>query len=438
MWIQITVRAGEREVESFEREVTGTAAEREEQAHAIGREVGRELAEQALGEVAQEAPRPHCCGRAMENKGWRRLRLQGLDGQVSVRRRRYRCSHCGHEVYAADGWLQCGRHAVTKPLAQRACQLATLEHFTQLPQLLFDQLGARLSHEELIELVHDVGGAAEREREAAAQAWLRTPPAQRVWPTLPAGACAPRRIYVSCDGIMYCTNQREPDPEHPGQFRLIWQQMRVGCVYWQDAREQWHKRIIWGRGTAEEFGARLYHVACRCGYREATERIFAADGADWCWEIGRRYFGDATGVLDWFHASEHVWQTARDLRPESGAATWAAHALEVLHDSGGEGLLKWLLPQQSAARGRRRTALTALVHYVQPRLDRMDYPTYRRHDWQIGTGMIESTARQRVGVRLKGPGMHWSEAGALAMTALRATSLNGDWHTFWNTLVLNC
>jgi hypothetical protein len=52
--------------------------------------------------------------------------------------------------------------------------------------------------------------------------------------------------------------------------------------------------------------------------------------------------------------------------------------------------------------------------------------------------MIESTARQLVGLRLKGPGMHWSEHGAIAVTALRAQSLNHRGHSFWETLVLNC
>ncbi len=77
------------------------------------------------------------------------------------------------------------------------------------------------------------------------------------------------------------------------------------------------------------------------------------------------------------------------------------------------------------------------MNYVQPRLDRTDDPAYRARDWQVGSGMIESTAKQLVGLRLKGPGMHWSEAGALAVTALRAQDLNGRWHQLWNTLTLN-
>lgn len=435
MLVEVILKVDGREVDQVRQVVNGTPAEREEQTHRLGKQVARRVTKPALAEAAAQVRHPRCCGRSMDNKGRRWITLKGVDGEVRVPRTRYRCERCGGNVYPADGLLMCGRHRVTRPLAKRACQLATVEHFTELPQLLFDQHGVWLSHEELIELVHDVGGQADRWRRAEAEVWLQTPPQKRTWPE---PEHTPQRVYVSCDGIMYCTNQREPDPAHPGQFRLIWQQMRVGCVYWQDAHENWHKEVLWGRESPEEFGASLYRLACRCGYRQAQEQIFAADGADWCWTIHQRYFAAATGILDWYHVSEHVWETARVLSPEDGAPGWVDQAQALLRDSGGEGLLQWLLPQQKAARGKKRRALTQLIGYVQPRLDHMDYPAYRARDWQIGTGMVESTARQLVGLRLKGPGMHWSEHGAIATTALRAQSVNHRWHQFWETLVLNC
>jgi hypothetical protein len=434
MLVEITIRIDGREVETVVGEVTGTPAEREERTHALGRQVGHRVAQAALEQAAAQARHPACCGHPMQNKGRVRITVRGLDGDLRIARTRYRCGRCGREQYAADGLLLCGRHRVTRPLAKRVCQLAAIEHFTQLPQLVFDQHGVRLSHEELLALAHDVGGEADRLRRAEVEVWRSTPAAQRTWPT---AEVRPHRVYVSCDGIMYCTNLREPDPQHPGQERLIWQQMRVGCVYWQDEREVWHKEVVWGRESAEEFGASLFRVACRCGYREAAERLFVADGGDWCWQIQRQYFADAVGIVDWYHVSEHVWACAKVLAPDDPAA-WARSALEQLHERGGWGLRQWLQPQRSALRGARRAAVDALLGYVHPREARMDYPRYRRRDWQIGSGMIESTARQLVGLRLKGPGMHWSEAGAIAVTALRAHTINHHWHQFWNTLVLNC
>ena len=52
---------------------------------------------------------------------------------------------------AADGLLLCGRQRITRPLAQRACQLAALEPFTHVPQLVFDQHGVPWSHAGLLE-----------------------------------------------------------------------------------------------------------------------------------------------------------------------------------------------------------------------------------------------------------------------------------------------
>jgi len=63
---------------------------------------------------------------------------------------------------------------------------------------------------------------------------------------------------------------------------------------------------------------------------------------------------------------------------------------------------------RSRLRGKKRAALNSLLGYFRSRVGITDYPVYRDHNWQIGSGMIESTAKQLVGIRLKGPGMHWS------------------------------
>ena len=373
----------------------------------------------------------------MKNCGTRTIGVMTTCGEVTVCRRRYRCRcpGCRHEVHPADARLCCGRHRVSRPLAKRVCQLAAVEHFTRLPELVAAQHGVTLCHETMLELAHDVGGAAERMRlaEARSSAARREPPPVTL-------ANPPKRVYVSVDGIMYCTNQTEPDADHPGQKRLKWQQMKVGCVYWQDDHQRWHKQMVWGRESPEEFAASLWRLAMQCGYGQADEKLFAADGGGWCWDIHARYFSDATGILDWYHASEHVWAAAKIVAPESSAA-WANDALTQLHDGGGEALAAWLKTRLASRRGRPREALAELHAYVSNKVHQMNYPAAKAKGWQIGSGMIESTCKQLVAQRLKGPGRHWSEPGALAITALRATDLratdlNGHWNSFWNTLTI--
>lgn len=66
----------------------------------------------------------------------------------------------------------------------------------------------------------------------------------------------------------------------------------------------------------------------------------------------------------------------------------------------------------------------------------MNDPDYRNRGWQIGTGLQEFTCKQRVGLRLNGPGMYGTEHGTLAITALRAIELNNQWHSFWKSTTM--
>lgn len=434
MHVKVTVEIEGRQAGQVERDLTGTAAEIEEQTRNVLQREGRIVLETAFARLSGEASPPVCCGHPMQSRGQRVVTLQSTFGPVIVSRRRYRCRRCGFESYPADELWCCGRHRVTRPFASRICQLATIEHFPRLEALLIDQHGVCLARDTLLELVHDVGTEADRIRQESARKCLRRAPeaAREIVPRV-----KPRRIYISCDGIMYCTNQTEPVAGKPEEKRLIWQQMKVGCIYWQDAAERWHKRIIWGREGVEEFGAALFDLACQCGYWQADEKVFAADGGPWCWQIRSLYFSAAQPILDWFHVSEHVWAAARVVESaEETSRTWAEQALEQMRLGGGERLVTWLEHERAPRRGRSREAIDNLLSYVQPRTMMMEYPKYRSNGWQIGTGMMESTCKQLVGMRLKGPGMHWTEAGALAMTALRATDLNGEWQSFWSKLAL--
>ena len=130
------------------------------------------ISEAALNDAAKDVRHPSCCGRRMANRGRRAITVQGLDGPLRIRRTRYRCRTCGHESTPADGPQTCGRHRLTRPLAKRVCQLATVEHFTRLPQLKFDQHGVRLSHHEMLGVVQDVGGVIDAQRRAGCHAHI--------------------------------------------------------------------------------------------------------------------------------------------------------------------------------------------------------------------------------------------------------------------------
>lgn len=129
-----------------------------------------------------------------------------------------------------------------------------------------------------------------------------------------------------------------------------------------------------------------------------------------------------------------MWATARKLYPqdEKAAGRWAHNCLDHLYESGGRRLMEHLKRCRSARGEANAEGLEELMDYVSPRLEFTEYKALKDEDYVIGSGMIESTCKQVVGQRLKGPGMLWSEPGAIAMAALVGQRVNGTWKLFWD------
>ncbi len=57
---------------------------------------------------------------------------------------------------------------------------------------------------------------------------------------------------------------------------------------------------------ADRFAGRVRTASDRLGATTASDVTVLADGAEWIWNVGAEVFPQATGVLDAFHAIEHV------------------------------------------------------------------------------------------------------------------------------------
>lgn len=336
----------------------------------------------------------------------------------------------------ADEVLALPAGQLTASLARRALRLATMLGFEELQEELKEQHDVPVTDMTLDALARACGTLAHGDRQACLEPLEKLPVGRAREEAVREKLPAPRRLYISCDGITYRTRYREADPEHKGQKRLIHQEMKVGTVFWQDDKEHWHKRVIHGRDNPERFGLNLWLLAVECGMLECAEVIFISDGGVWCHSVAERYFKEALRILDWYHLSEHLWKAGHLLYgpDEKAAAPWVNDCLDHLHDNSGIGLMRHL-ERSLAARphAKDRQALTDLMDYLRPRLPITDYVAYREKGYVIGSGMMEATCKQVVARRLKGVGMQWSEEGALAMTALVALRLNGTWNAFWKT-----
>jgi hypothetical protein len=357
---------------------------------------------------------------------------------VTIRRARYQCTASGRLWFPLDEQLELPAGEITASLAQRVSHLATHMSFAELQDSARLILDARLSDSVLNRLVQRVGGVAvgdEARRGAALQAAgvgrdrEDQVPRRRVAP-------APHRLYVSTDGVLYPSRNREEIGRD--RRRIVYQEMKCGSVFWQNEKGAWAKCVVNGREDAATFGLRLWALAVECGLLEAGEVIFISDGGAWCETVRQTHFRDARRIVDWYHTAEHVWAAARTLYPqEQAAGRWAGRCLDLLREYSGIGLLRYLRhSRQARPDAAEQTALAELIGYIEPRVAFMDYYEYRAGGYVIGSGLMEATCKQIVGQRLKGSGRQWSEAGAVGLATLISYRLNGDWTAFWHTAPL--
>jgi len=181
---------------------------------------------------------------------------------------------------------------------------------------------------------------------------------------------------------------------------------------------------------AEAFAQRVYVWALGLG-AERAELVVLGDGAEWIWKLASSHFSDAPQILDFYHASEHLWEIARagfgTESPEGEA--WAEACCRKLEAEGPRGLLSGLR-ELRRERGREmspemRRAVLHEVQYFRRHRSRMQYPAYRREGMMIGSGPVEAGCKRIVGQRLKGTGMRWCQEGADAVLAVRTALVSG-------------
>ncbi len=342
----------------------------------------------------------------------------------------------GTFCYPLDDVLDLPPGEVTVSVAKRALRLSTHMGFSDLQKELFYQHDVRLSDTVLNRLMQQVGGVAEQDRKEVVETLQALPEgvAREEHASLNPAIARPKRLYISCDGVMYPTRYRQ---EEGDRKRIVYQEMKCGTVFWQEGNSTWHKRVISSRDDVQGFGAGLWDLAVRCGMLQADEVVFISDGGGWCDTVAKTYFHDAERILDWYHLVEYVWEAARGLYTgEKDTKKWVSRCTKLLRESSGIGLLRYL---ERCRRGHDSRpggvtgldALDNLIGYLRPRVPITDYVDYRAKGMVIGSGIMESTCKQIVGQRLKGNGRQWSEHGAVAMAALIGKRINGSWEDFW-------
>lgn len=184
-------------------------------------------------------------------------------------------------------------------------------------------------------------------------------------------------------------------------------------------------------GGPDLFGQLVWAEARRRDWERAIDTQVVGDGAAWIWNLAQDHFYDSQQIVDWYHATEHLAEAARLFKGEGtlAAKRWynarktalfQGHAEHIAHELSDAAQQ---LPDVAAE-------LQTQAGYFLNHQHRMNYQELREGGWLVGSGMVESGAKQ-FKARFSGPGMHWSRSGATNLLPVRASILSRRFDTFW-------
>jgi hypothetical protein len=355
------------------------------------------------------------CGGSMKFVQHRKRDIHTVYGWVTIHRAYYYCYECGKGVFPYDRDSGIGSEQLSPGLARTCLLLAVDDSFEQTSRKVSALVGQDVSDTTIERVVQQVGSKVLKQQDQELEDFLST--RDFVEPHV-----TPQRLYVTADG----TTVHEMDG---------WHEAKTGVLYWENQRKEIQKRYLGRFDNSETFGWHLWLEACNCGLREAKEVIFLGDGASWIRNEKNKHFGHAAFIIDWYHASEHIWDCGKELFGQGTQATekWVAERLSLLWEGWTKRLLDDLIRQCKGYRGSKRDAINTLIHYISTNEEQMRYDVFRAKGYDIGSGAVEGACKHAVGQRLKQSGMIWSRIGSSATLSLRITWFNDRWEQLWQS-----
>jgi len=188
-------------------------------------------------------------------------------------------------------------------------------------------------------------------------------------------------------------------------------------------------------GGPEEFGKLLWGEARQREWTKAIDTQVVGDGAVWIWNQVAEHFYDSHQLVDWYHGTEHLARAAEGLYGNQVVARqrWLNEQKLILFQGQAEAIGEVLCEKAEEKQGEAKQNLLQEAGYFENHKRRMDYLEMRMDGWLIGSGTVESGAKQYK-ERFTGPGMRWKRSGAEHLIPIRSAIMTGTFHQHWHTI----
>jgi hypothetical protein len=358
-------------------------------------------------------------------KGRSALLVQGLFGNVELVRDYYHRPDAEAGHYPVDAALGL-EGSFTPGLARLIClEGADESTYLKAERHLAQTGGITVSARQIQRVVQRVGECAQQWQQRPAQ----------------PGACDAPIMYVSADGTGLpmvpeeLKGRRGKQADGTAKTRQVY----LGCVFTQHRTDpEGHPVRDWDSTTylssfqsIDEFGPALRQEAIRRGMGSAGKVVLLIDGAGGLENMGRLNFKDSVQIVDFYHAVEHAGEVLEALlgkqHPDykTRQRRWAKRLLKDQV----EALIQET--RRACAGQAQETAVEKALGYFVHNVERMQYGTFRRAGYFIGSGVVEAGCKTLIGGRCKQSGMFWSQSGAENILALRCIHTSRRLDEFW-------
>jgi hypothetical protein len=190
---------------------------------------------------------------------------------------------------------------------------------------------------------------------------------------------------------------------------------------------------------AERFTTRVAQVKRQ--YPQARH-VVLSDGATWNWQLLEAQYPDALGILDFWHAAQHLAEAADAVfgtAPSTAKTAWFERWRTTLRDepNGVARVIRTLIYYRNSPTlsAEAQQAVATHLHYFRAHAEHMQYANYTAAKLPIGSGVTEAGCKELLKARFCRSGMRWKRETGDSILQLRALRLSAQWDSFWQKVL---
>lgn len=362
-------------------------------------------------------------------KGRVSIQVDGIFGSFVLLRDYYYHEGKQQGHYPADAalGLEAGK---TPALARLVClEGADAASYQKAQEHLRETGGIHICARQIQRLVQPVGAAAQRWQERES---LLPEPERKAVPIM----------YLSGDATGLPMRKEELEgrpgkqPDGSAKTRMVY----LGCVFTQHktdeeghpVRDHDSTTYVSTFQSIDEFGPFLRREAIRRGLALAIQVVLLIDGAVGLANMGRICFPTAIQIVDFYHALEHAGKVLMALLGNKDHPDYKRRlsrwARQLLKDQ----VEKLITQTRKECIGKPQAEVVEKeLNYFVTNVQRMQYGTFRKQGFFIGSGVVEAGCKTVIGARCKQSGMFWGKPGAENILALRCIHSSHRLNSFW-------